>query len=147
MMSPGRHGVFDILVGLVRARLGGAAGFGNQFVSWVHDVDFIRAIEFLVAHCELDGVVNICSPNPLPNGDFMRAIRDSWGTRLGLPAKPWMLEIAAFFHRTETELLLKSRRVIPTRLLDAGFKFQFPEWPAAARDLMKRWRVISQCKT
>ena len=69
----------------------------------------------------------------------MRTIREAYGTRLGLPARAWMLEIAAFFHRTETELLLKSRRVIPTRLLDAGFRFEFPEWPAASRDLMWRW--------
>ena len=139
VMTPDEHGVFAILAHLVRMRLGGAAGSGRQFVSWVHDVDFLRAIDFLIARREIEGVVNICSPNPLPNRDFMRAIREAYGIRLGLPARAWMLEIAAFFHRTETELLLKSRRVIPTRLLEAGFQFEFPEWPDAALELFRRY--------
>jgi uncharacterized protein len=140
MMSPGRGGVLSILLNLVRLGLGGPAGSGRQFVSWVHDTDLIRAIEFLIAQPALEGCVNISSPNPLPNRDFMRAIRQAYGIPFGLPAARWMLEIAAFFHRTETELLLKSRRVLPGRLLDAGFEFAFPEWPDAARDLVRRWR-------
>ena len=69
----------------------------------------------------------------------MRALREAWGTRIGLPATRWMLEIGALVMRTETELVLKSRRVVPGRLLAAGFDFEFPEWPAAARDLCRRW--------
>ena len=70
----------------------------------------------------------------------MRAIREAWGTRIGLPSPAWMLEIGAWFLRTETELVLKSRRVVPRRLLDAGFAFTWPHWPAAARHLVSRWR-------
>ena len=140
-MSPDRGGIFDTLLGLVRARLGGKSGTGKQFVSWIHYLDFARAIDFLIVHEELAGVVNICSPNPLPNIDFMKHLRQAWGTRVGLPATEWMLEIGAIFLRTETELILKSRRVVPRRLLDAGFTFEFPEWPTAARDLAERWRL------
>ncbi len=141
IMSPDRGGIFDTLLRLVRFGLGGTAVSGQQFISWVHDADFLSAIEFLIAHSELDGYVNISSPHPLPNREFMRALRQAWGARIGLPATRWMLEIGAFFLRTETELVLKSRRVIPGRLVDAGFQFQFPDWPTAARDLVARWRA------
>lgn len=149
VMSPEQHGAFGILLNLVRAGLGGAAGPGTQYVSWVHDLDFARAVEFVIERPELEGAVNVCSPNPLPNREFMRAVREAWGTRIGLPAPAWLLEIGAFLIRTETELLLKSRRVVPTRLLDAGFRFEFPEWPAAARDLVARWSAgaLDACAT
>ena len=84
----------------------------------------------------MDGPVNICAPHPLPNRDFMRTLREAWGARIGLPASRWMLEIGAVFIRTETELLLKSRRVVPGRLMQAGFDFQFPQWKDAAKDLV-----------
>jgi NAD dependent epimerase/dehydratase family enzyme len=90
----------------------------------------------------MDGPVNLAAPNPLPNAEFMRALREAWGARVGLPAANWMLEVGAFFMRTETELVLKSRRVIPGRLLQAGFKFKYPAWPEAARELCLRWREI-----
>ncbi|HEV2397452.1 MAG TPA: DUF1731 domain-containing protein [Candidatus Sulfotelmatobacter sp.] len=141
IMSPDRDGIFDTLLRLVRFGLGGTAASGQQFISWVHDVDFLSAIEFLIAHNEFDAFVNISSPHPLPNREFMRALRQAWGARIGLPATTWMLEIGTFFLRTETELVLKSRRVIPSRLVDAGFQFQFPDWPTAARDLVARWRA------
>jgi uncharacterized protein (TIGR01777 family) len=141
VMSPSRGGVFDVLLRLVRFGLGGAADSGAQFVSWIHDTDFFRAIYFLIAHSELDGRVNLASPNPLPNAEFMRILRRQWGMPIGLPAAEWMLEIGAWALRTETELILKSRRVVPTRLLQAGFQFQFPDWEAAARDLIARRRA------
>jgi uncharacterized protein len=139
-MSPDRDGIFDVLLRLVRFGLGGASGSGDQFVSWIHEADFIAAIEYLIAHHELDGAVNLSAPGPLPNREFMRVLREAWGARIGLPAAEWMLEVGAVFLRTETELILKSRRVVPGRLLESGFQFQFPEWPAAARDLVTRWR-------
>ncbi len=142
-MSPARGGIFDALLGLVRFGLGGTCGSGKQFVSWIHEADFIGAIEFLIAHEEMTGAVNIASPSPLPNREFMRAIREAWGARFGLPATEWMLEFGAIFLRTETELILKSRRVVPGRLLNAGFSFRFPEWPEAAEDLVKQWRGIA----
>lgn len=140
VMSPDRGGVFDMLLRLVRFGLGGAAGSGRQYVSWVHDADFLTAIEFLIAHAELDGVVNVSSPEPLPNREFMRVLRRAWGAGIGLAASRWMLEIGAVFLGTETELILKSRRVVPARLLEAGFQFGFPSWGEAAGDLVERWR-------
>ena len=140
ILSPDSGGIFDVLLRLVRFGLGGTSGSGRQFVSWIHDADFARAIESLIAHEELSGIVNVAAPNPLPNSDFMRDLRKAWGARIGLPASKWMLEFGAVFMRTETELVLKSRRVVPGRLLASGFVFQFPEWPAAARDLVRRWR-------
>ncbi len=137
-MSPDRGGVFDVLLGLVRHGLGGQAGDGRQYVSWIHDQDFIRAIYWLLEHRE----VNLAAPNPVPNAFFMRALREAWGMPFGLPAARWMLEIGAFFLGSETELILKSRRVVPGRLLAAGFTFQFPTWPEAARDLCRRWREL-----
>jgi hypothetical protein len=141
--SPDSGGVFDVFLNLVRHGLGGAQGDGSQFVSWIHETDFVRAIDLLIAREEFTGVVNLASPNPLPNRDFMRALREAWGASFGLPALKGMLEVGTFLMRTESELVLKSRRVVPGRLLAAGFQFQFPDWPAAARELVARWRANS----
>ena len=137
-MSPDRGGAFDILLSLVRRGLGGPQGSGEQFVSWIHETDFARAVEFLIEHEEIDGVVNIAAPSPLRNHEFMRALRHAWGTPAGLPAPSWLIEIASFFMRTESELVLKSRRVVPGRLADAGFIFHYSEWPEAAEELVSR---------
>jgi len=139
-LSPDPGGIFDTLLTLVRHGLGGKAGSGKQFVSWIHEVDFCKAVDFLIEHEKLTGTVNLAAPNPVSNQEFMRALRDAYGIRMGLPATEWMLEIGAVFMRTETELILKSRRVVPRRLLDSGFEFQFPTWQDAARDLVERWR-------
>jgi len=138
VMSPDRGGIFDMLLRLTRLGLGGRAGSGRQYVSWIHEADFVRAIDLLLARADLDGAVNVAAPEPLSNADFMRYLRDAAGIRFGLPAARWMLEIGAALMRTETELVLKSRRVVPQRLLDAGFAFEFPEWAAAAKDLVRR---------
>jgi NAD dependent epimerase/dehydratase family enzyme len=138
--SPDRGGVFDVFLGLVRRGLGGRQGPGTQFVSWLHETDLVRAVDVLIAREAFDGVVNLASPNPIPNEDFMRVLREAWGVRIGLPSPAWMLEMGTWLMRTESELVLKSRRVVPGRLLDAGFQFLFPAWPAAARDLVGRWR-------
>ena len=132
--------VLSILLGLTRFGLGGTLGSGRQYVSWLHEDDFVRAIGFLIERDDIDGVVNLAVPHPLPQRQFMAALRRAWGIGFGMPATEWMLEIAAFVHRTDTELLLKSRRVVPGRLLEAGFKFLHPEWAAAAEDLVDRWR-------
>jgi uncharacterized protein (TIGR01777 family) len=141
ILSPDRGGIFDTILGLVRRGLGGAAGDGKQYVSWIHDEDFVRAVYWLLDRREMAGSVNLASPNPLPNRDFMAALRRAWGIRVGLPASRLMLEVGAVFMKTETELLLKSRRVVPSRLLGSGFTFRFPDWPSAARDLCARWRA------
>lgn len=142
-MSPDRGGVFDVLLGLVRKGLGGTSGPGTLYVSWIHEADFTRAIDFLIAQEGMDGVVNLASPHPLPNREFMTPLREAWGAPLGLPATAWMLEVGAVFLRTETELVLKSRRVVPGRLLAAGLEFEFPRWREAAGDLVARWRKMS----
>lgn len=141
MMSPDRGGVFDVLLGLVRRGLGGRSGDGRQYVSWIHHFDFVRAIFWLIEHESLDGAVNVAAPEPLPNADFMRALRQAWGIPFGLPASRWMLEAGALLMRTETELVAKSRRVVPGRLLADGFDFEHPRWPEAAQDLCADWRA------
>ena len=137
-MSPDRGGVFDTLLTLVRYGLGGSAGDGRQYVSWIHDLDFVRAIYWLIEHDELEGAINIAAPNPAPNSEFMSTLRSAWGISFGLPARALMLEVGAFFLRTETELILKSRRVIPGRLTQSKFIFQFPTWAQAAQELCDR---------
>jgi uncharacterized protein (TIGR01777 family) len=141
VMSPTPGGPFALLLQLVRLSLGGTQGNGRQFVSWVHALDFARAVEFLIFREHIEGPVNIASPNPLPNREFMAALREAYGMPNGLPAPAPILALAALILRTETELVLKSRRVIPGRLLEAGFDFEFPTWPEAAEDLVRRWRV------
>ncbi|MEU0900144.1 TIGR01777 family oxidoreductase [Streptomyces massasporeus] len=140
VMSPDRGGVFDVLLRLARLGLGGPVGGGAQYMSWIHDRDFARAVEFLVARDDIEGPVNLAAPEPLPQRAFMRALRAAGGVPVGLPATRWMAEIGAFVLRSDTELLLKSRRVVPGRLLEAGFAFERPEWPEAADDLVRRLR-------
>ena len=140
LMSPDRGGTFGLLLKLVRFGLGGKNGNGRQFVSWIHDRDFVRSVNWLIEHEEIAGLINLASPNPLPNSDFMRLIRKAYGIPFGLPAFKWQLEIATFLMRSESELILKSRRVVPKLLTDSGFEFEFPDWKNAASDLVKRWR-------
>src|SRR5882724_388940 len=144
VMAPSPGGPFDMLLRLVRFGLGGRFGDGKEYVSWIHDQDFVRTVDWLIQHEDLQGPVNLAAPTPLPNSEFMRSLRTVWGIPFGLPAKNWMLELGAFVLRSETELMLKSRRVIPTRLLQSGFTFQFPTWAEAAGDLCARWRRNGQ---
>ncbi|HEX2077729.1 MAG TPA: TIGR01777 family oxidoreductase [Longimicrobium sp.] len=138
VMAPDPGGTFGILRRITRLGLGGPIAGGAQYVSWIHDRDLARAVAWLLDREEIEGAVNLAAPEPLPQRELMRALRAAAGVPIGLPATRWMLEIAALLHRTDTELLLKSRRVVPARLLDAGFRFDFPSWPAAARDLVAR---------
>ncbi|HEX2688626.1 MAG TPA: DUF1731 domain-containing protein [Kofleriaceae bacterium] len=138
VMSPDRDGIFDVLYKITRRGLGGAIGGGAQYVSWIHERDFARALEWLIAHDDVEGAVNMASPHPLPQREFMAALRAAAGRRVGLPATAWMAKLGAFVMRTEAELILKSRRVVPGRLLAAGFAFEYPDWREAARDLVAR---------
>jgi uncharacterized protein (TIGR01777 family) len=140
-LSPDQGGVFDVLLGLVRHGLGGRQGSGAQFVSWIHEDDFVRAVNLLIERESVSGFVNLASPNPLPNRDFMKTLRKAWGIRFGMAAPAWLIEVGTYLMRTESELVLKSRRVVPGRLLEEGFEFLFPEWPAAACNLVSRWRA------
>ena len=116
-----KNSVFPVLRRLTRFGLGGRMGSGRQFVSWIHETDFCRAVEWLIEHEEISGAVNMCAPNAVPNAEMMKLFREICGVPFGLPAMEWMLEIGAFFLRTETELIIKSRRVVPARLLASGF--------------------------
>jgi uncharacterized protein len=143
-LSPDPGGIFDTLLGLVRWGLGGNAYDGRQYMSWIHHEDFVEAVRWLVAREGVDGIVNVAAPNPLPNAEFMRILRQAAGVPFGLPATKLMLEAGAVFLRTETELILKSRRVVPGRLLEHGFVFKYPIWRDAAVDLCRQWRVLRQ---
>ncbi len=141
VMSPAPGSTFAVLSYLARAGLGGTQGNGRQYVSWMHEADFARAVEFLIEHEEIEGQVNMAAPAPLPNREFMAALREAWNRPNGLPAPAPLIALGSFLMRSEPELVLKSRRVVPGRLLQAGFEFQFPEWPEAAEDLVRRWRA------
>ncbi len=137
VMGPAKGAVFSVLARLAKAGVG-RQGDGRQYVSWIHEDDFVSAIKFLIARDDFAGAVNLASPHPLPNRDFMAALHRAVGMPLSIPVPEWALEIGAFVRRTETELILKSRRVIPGRLLAAGFTFRHPHWPEAAVDLVNR---------
>ncbi|HEX4062017.1 MAG TPA: TIGR01777 family oxidoreductase [Streptosporangiaceae bacterium] len=141
VMSPDRGGAFDVLSRLARLGLGGTVAGGRQYVSWIHDQDFARAVEFLAERDDITGAVNLAAPHPLTQRQFMRALRAAWGVPLGLPATAWMAELGALAIRSDTELLLKSRRVVPGLLLAAGFSFDHPQWPDSAIDLVERARA------
>lgn len=138
VMSPDRAGIFDYLSWLARLGLGGPIAGGAQYVSWIHEYDFVRAVCHLISDDRLEGAVNLASPGPVPQREFMRALRKAWRMPAGLPATTWMARIGAFVLRSDVELLLKSRRVVPARLLEAGFEFDYERWPAAAAELVAR---------
>lgn len=109
-------------------------------MSWIHEHDFVRAVEFLIDREDIAGPVNLAAPHPLPQRAFIRTLRSAWGVPVGLPATKRMAEVGAFVLRSDTELLLKSRRVVPGRLTRAGFDFQYAQWPQAADELVRRVR-------
>ena len=139
VMSATQGGAFATMRRLARIGLGGAVAGGRQYVSWIHETDFVRSLQWLVDR-PLPGVVNIAAPSPLPYRDFMRELRAALGMPIGLPATGWMVEIGTRLLGTESELVLKSRRVVPGRLVTDGFAFMFPEWAPAARDLCRASR-------
>jgi uncharacterized protein (TIGR01777 family) len=141
VLGLGRNSVFPVLRRLTKFGLGGRQGSGKQFVSWIHGADFCRAVEWVIAHDDLAGPINQCAPAPLPNAAMMKLFREVCRMPIGLPATEWMLEIGAFFLRTETELIFKSRRVVPGRLLASGFEFCFPTFREALVDLEQRIKV------
>jgi uncharacterized protein len=143
VMSREPGATFDLLERLARFGLGGSIAGGRQWMSWIHEQDFVRAIEWLLERDDLEGPVNLAAPEPLPQAQFMAELRRACGRRFGLPASRWMLSVGAFTLRTEPELLLKSRRVVPRRLEAAGFRFDYPDWSSAARELTGRARPQS----
>lgn len=141
VMTPDRGGIFDVLSLLTRLGLGGPVADGKQRVSWIHGDDFVSAITFLLERNDLSGAVNLASPGPVTQAEFMKSLRRAWGTRIGLPATTQMASIGAWVMRSDPELLLKSRSVVPGRLAESGFEFEYPSWQPAAEDLVQRVRV------
>lgn len=136
VLGHAQNSVLPNLLRLGRLGLGCSLGCGRQFVSWIHEVDFCRAVEWIIEHTNLDGAVNLASPNPVMNAEFMATIRRVCHAPIGLPAPCWLLEIGAFILRTETELLIKSRRVVPGKLLADGFAFRHPHLLPAIEQLV-----------
>src|SRR5207245_2698339 len=141
VFAASKGGVYRVLRGLTRWGLGGAIAGGRQYISWIHEADFGRAVEWLIDQDDFSGPVNLASPNQIPQREMMRIIRRELGVPFGLPATRRMLEVAAFIHRTEAELILKIRRVVPGRLLAAGFQFRFPRMEDAVREIEGRLRL------
>ncbi|OKS88376.1 TIGR01777 family oxidoreductase [Mucilaginibacter polytrichastri] len=129
-------GAFPRLLNLVKFGLGGMQGSGMQYVSWVHEHDAARCTEWLLQHPELNGVFNCTSPQPIKNKAFMADIRKAAHVILGLPAPAWLLQIGAVIIGTETELILKSRWVLPKKLTDSGFTFMFPDAETALNNIL-----------
>lgn len=129
-------GVTDPLKNLVRSGLGGKQGSGNQMFSWIHIEDLFNAIIHLQEHSNLAGVFNTAAPNPVTNAALMHSLRREMGIRIGLPMPGWLLKMGAVVIRTETELILKSRWVVPERLLQSGFKFSYPTLNEALKNIL-----------
>jgi uncharacterized protein (TIGR01777 family) len=129
-------GAFPRLLNLVKFGLGGKQGDGEQYVSWVHEQDAAKCTEWLIQHKELKGVINCTAPEPVKNVDLMRSIRNAYGIPLGLPSPAWLLELGAKVIGTETELILKSRWVLPKRLTDSGYQFLFRRIDYAVKDIL-----------
>ncbi|MEO2204579.1 TIGR01777 family oxidoreductase [Paenibacillus pabuli] len=133
----GKGGVMEPLTNLVRFGLGGSQGAGTQLFSWIHIEDLFRMVLYLQQHPALEGVFNASSPHPVTNRQLMESLRHQMGVRIGLPSPRWMLELGARFIRTETELVLKSRWVIPERMEQEGFTFIYDTLDTALHDILK----------
>jgi uncharacterized protein (TIGR01777 family) len=130
-------GAFIPLKNLAKFGFGGKQGKGNQFVSWIHEEDFANAVDFIIEK-EITGVINVVSPEPIPNADFMQKLRKAVGFPFGIPVNTFLLKIGSFIIRTEAELVLKSRNVIPKRLLENGFEFKFGAIDKAFKNLLHK---------
>ncbi|MEW4429588.1 TIGR01777 family oxidoreductase [Paenibacillus pabuli] len=133
----GKGGVMEPLTNLVRFGLGGSQGPGTQQFSWIHIEDLFRMVLYLQQHLALEGVFNASSPHPVTNRQLMESLRRHMGVRIGLPSPRWMLEVGARFIRTETELVLKSRWVIPERIEQEGFTFIYDTLDTALDEILK----------
>ncbi len=140
VLSPAPGSAFAVLSRLVRLGLGGTQGNGRQFVPWIHEADYARAVEFLIAREEMTGPVKLTAPTPLAKSEFMAALSAAWDLPTRLPAPALAIRTGAIFLQTEPELVLDSCRAVPGRLLAAGFEFEFPAWSEAAQDLVRQWR-------
>ena len=129
-------GVIKPYLNLVRFGLGGRQGNGRQMFSWIHAADVFNIILFVREHKELSGVYNCSAPNPVTNEILTKNFREKTNTKFGLPSPAWLLKIGAVMVRTETELILKSRWVVPEKLLKAGYAFRYPTLDAALENIL-----------
>ncbi|PZR37765.1 MAG: TIGR01777 family protein [Azospira oryzae] len=141
-----KRGALQPLKRLVQFGLGGTQGNGNHYFSWLHEDDFAAIIDFIITHTELNGAYNLTSPHPVPNHHFMKALRHVQGASLGIPAPVWLLKIGAVLIQTETELILKSRRVVPRKLLEAGYQFRYDTIEKALLDLRSPLSAFSSAQ-
>lgn len=123
------------LINLTKFGLGGKLGDGRQFISWIHYRDVLNIVDWIIANPDQDGIFNVVTPQPVRNGEFMQTLREVLNVSFGLPMPKWLLEFGARVIGTETELILKSRKVYPQRLLDEGFVFEFPDLNSALGNL------------
>lgn len=130
-----KAGAFIALRNLVRVGLGGRQGPGYQFFSWLHEKDFSGIISFLAENETCSGVYNLAAPNPTTNAEVMRMLRRTMGVPIGVPLPKTLLEFGAVLIGTEAELVLKSRRVVPKRLLEEGYQFEFSNIDHAIKQL------------
>jgi uncharacterized protein (TIGR01777 family) len=130
-------GVLKPFLNLVRFGLGGRQGNGHQMFSWIHIADVFNILLFIMEHEELCGVYNCSAPNPITNETLMKTFREKTNTKIGLPSPAWLLKIGAVMISTETELILKSRWVIPEKLLKAGYTFRYPSLDEALENILK----------
>ncbi len=130
-------GVMKPYINLVRLGLGGKQGEGNQMFSFIHIEDLFNIILFVQSHLKLEGVINCSSPYAMDNKTFMSILRRDMHIKIGLPAPAWLLKIGAFLINTEPELVLKSRWIMPQKLLDAGYKFKYPAIESALKNILK----------
>lgn len=131
-------GVLPKLVQFTRMGLGGRHGNGDQYMSWIHGQDLCRTVQHILDRPDAAGVYDVAAPEPTRDGYLMAQLRARFTPLLALPQPKWLLELGAFFLGTETELLLKSRRVVPTRLLREGFTFRYPGITSALMDLLQK---------
>ena len=114
---------------------------GRQHFSWVHLDDVVDSVRFLADRADIQGVVNVTSPNPSDDATLMRTVRHVLGVPFGIPLPRWALELGSATIRTETELVLKSRWVLPERLLEAGYRFHYPDLEQALRQIVETRRA------
>ncbi len=140
VMGLSQKTAFDVFLKLSRLGLGGAIAGGKQMITWIHEADFVSSIKFLLENKNIAGPVNVCSPHPISQGEFMKILRETVGAKFGLPATKWMVELSSYITQIDSELPLKSRYAVPKVLLDNQFNFQFSQWKEAVEELFLRWK-------
>ncbi len=144
VMGSRKGTAFDIFLKLSRWGLGGPIAGGTPMITWIHADDFVNSIKFILKNTNISGPVNLCSPYPLSQGEFMKILRETAGIKFGLPATKWMVELASYITQIDSELSLKSRYAVPKILLDNKFNFRFPQWKDATENLFMKWKKTKQ---